>query len=49
VTDFEFAGRRRLAGPAFAQRMHRRFAGLKADALPIPKRRATRLAPAPIA
>ncbi len=31
----------------FAQRIHRRFAGLKAEDLPIPKRRAARLSPVP--
>lgn len=31
----------------FAQRIQRRFAGLKADDLPIPERRAARLSPAP--
>lgn len=35
------------AGQDFAQRIHQRFAGLKADTLPIPKRRAARLPPAP--
>ncbi len=35
------------AGPDFAQRIHQRFAGLKVDTLPIPKRRAARLPPAP--
>lgn len=34
------------AGPDFAQRIHQRFASLKVDALPIPKRRAARLPPA---
>jgi plasmid stability protein len=31
------------AGAGFAQRIHSRFAGLKAEDLPIPKRRAARL------
>ncbi len=35
------------AGIGFAQRIHRRFASLKAEDLPIPKRRAARLSPAP--
>lgn len=35
------------AGAGFAQRIQRRFAGLKAEDLPIPKRRAARLSPAP--
>jgi antitoxin FitA len=35
------------AGPDFAQRIHQRFAGLDADDLPVPKRRAARLSPAP--
>jgi antitoxin FitA len=35
------------AGPGFAQRIHQRFAGLDADDLPVPKRRAARLSPAP--
>ncbi|OHC67549.1 MAG: panthotenate metabolism flavoprotein [Rhodocyclales bacterium GWA2_65_20] len=35
------------AGTVFAQRIHQRFAGLKADDLPIPKRRASRPPPAP--
>ena len=35
------------AGQDFAQRIHQRFAGLKVDTLPIPKRRAARLPPAP--
>jgi len=35
------------AGAGFAQRIQRRFAGLDADDLPIPKRRAARLSPAP--
>ena len=30
-------------GAGFVQRIHRRFAGLKAEDLPIPKRRAARL------
>jgi antitoxin FitA len=34
-------------GTGFAQRIHQRFAGLKAQDLPIPKRRAARLSPAP--
>lgn len=36
-----------VAGPGFAQRIHQRFAGLKADELPIPKRRSARLPSAP--
>jgi hypothetical protein len=35
------------SGSGFAQHIHRRFAGLKAEDLPIPKRRAARLAPVP--
>ncbi|MBE0613429.1 MAG: pantothenate metabolism flavoprotein [Burkholderiales bacterium] len=35
------------AGAGFAQRIQRRFAGLKAEDLPIPKRRAARLSAAP--
>jgi plasmid stability protein len=35
------------SGPGFAQRIHRRFAGLKAEDLPIPKRRAARLSGVP--
>jgi plasmid stability protein len=35
------------AGPGFAKRIHQRFAGLKADDLPVPKRRAARLSPTP--
>lgn len=34
-------------GAGFAQRIHRRFAGLKAEDLTIPKRRAARLSPVP--
>jgi antitoxin FitA len=34
-------------GTGFAQRIHRRFAGLKAEDLPIPKRRTARLSPLP--
>ena len=34
-------------GTGFAQRIQGRFAGLKADDLPIPKRRAARLFPLP--
>jgi hypothetical protein len=36
-----------FAGTGFAQRIHRRFAGLKAEDLPIPKRRAARLSLVP--
>ena len=32
-----------IAGPDFALRIHQRFAGLKADDLPVPKRRPARL------
>ncbi|MCX7172376.1 MAG: pantothenate metabolism flavoprotein [Proteobacteria bacterium] len=35
------------AGIGFAQRIHQRFTGLKADDLPIPLRRAARLPRAP--
>lgn len=35
------------AGAGFAQRVHQRFAGLKAEDLPIPKRRAARLSVVP--
>ena len=34
-------------GTGFAQRIHRRFAGLRAKEPPIPKRRAARLFPLP--
>jgi plasmid stability protein len=34
-------------GAGFAQGIQRRFAGLKAEDLPIPKRRAARLSPVP--
>ena len=36
-----------MDGAGFAQRIQQRFAWLKADELPIPKRRAARLTPAP--
>ncbi|MCX7143588.1 MAG: pantothenate metabolism flavoprotein [Proteobacteria bacterium] len=41
------AVRSRAAGAGFAQRIHQRFAGLMEEDLPIPKRRAARLPPAP--
>jgi len=41
------AVRSRAAGAGFAQRIHQRFVGLMAEDLPIPKRRAARLPPAP--
>lgn len=34
-------------GAAFAQRIQQRFAGLEAEALPLPERQAARLTPAP--
>ena len=37
----------RRTGIGFAQRIHERFSGLKAEDLPIPKRRVARLPPAP--
>ena len=37
----------RPAGAGFAQRIHQRFAGLKAEDLPIPKRRAARISAVP--
>lgn len=37
----------RPAGAGFAQRIHQRFSGLIGEDLPIPKRRAARLPPAP--
>lgn len=36
-----------VAGAGFAQKIQQRFAGLKADELPIPRRRAARLTPMP--